>query len=154
MAGEIEARLKALDLALPEVASPVANYVSFLHLDRLLFVSGQLPLKEGKVAFAGKVGESLDMIAGQSAARLCAINILAQAKAALRDLDRIVQLLRLNGYVNAPLDFADHPKVINGASDLMVEVLGSKGRHTRIAVGCASLPLGAAVEIDAIFAID
>ena len=82
------------------------------------------------------------------------MNILAQAKTALRDLDRIVQLLRLNGYVNAPPDFTEHPKVINGASDLMVEILGNKGRHTRIAVGCASLPLGAAVEIDAIFAID
>ena len=154
MAGEIEARLKALDLVLPEVASPVANYVSFLHLDRLLFVSGQLPLKDGKVAFAGKVGEGLDLIAGQAAARLCAVNILAQAKAALRDLDRIVQLLRLNGYVNAPPDFTEHPKVINGASDLMVGVLDNKGRHTRIAVGCAGLPLSAAVEIDAIFAID
>lgn len=154
MAGEIEARLKALDLALPEVASPVANYVSFLHLDRLLFVSGQLPLQDGKVAFVGKVGDEVDLIAGQAAARLCAVNILAQAKAALRDLDRIVQLLRLNGFVNAPPDFTEHPKVINGASDLMVEILGNKGRHTRIAVGCNSLPLGAAVEIDALFAID
>lgn len=154
MAGEIEARLKALDLVLPEVASPVATYVSFLHLDRLLFVSGQLPLADGKVAFAGKVGDSLDLVSGQAAARLCAVNILAQAKAALRDLDRVVQLLRLNGYVNAPPEFTEHPKVINGASDLMVEILGNKGRHTRIAVGCASLPLGAAVEIDAIFAID
>ncbi|HSH62907.1 MAG TPA: RidA family protein [Methyloceanibacter sp.] len=154
MAGEIEARLKALDLVLPEVASPVANYVSFLHLDRLLLVSGQLPLADGKVAFSGKVGADLDLITGQAAARLCAVNILAQAKTALRDLDRIVQLLRLTGYVNAPPDFTEHPKVINGASDLMVEVLGNKGRHTRIAVGCASLPLGAAVEIDAIFAID
>ncbi len=154
MAGEIEARLKALDLVLPEVASPVANYVSFLHLDRLLFVSGQLPMQDGKVVFAGKVGDSVDLITGQAAARLCAVNILAQAKAALRDLDRIVQLLRLNGFVNAPPDFTDHPKVINGASDLMVEILGNKGRHTRIAVGVGSLPLGAAVEIDAIFAID
>jgi enamine deaminase RidA (YjgF/YER057c/UK114 family) len=154
MAGEIEARLKALSIALPEMASPVANYVSFLHLDRLLFVSGQLPMKDGTVAFTGKVGAGLDLASGQEAARLCAVNILAQAKAALRDLDRIVQLLRLNGYVNAPSDFTEHPKVINGASDLMVEVLGNKGRHTRIAVGCASLPLDAAVEIDAIFAID
>ena len=91
---------------------------------------------------------------GQEAARLCAINILAQAKAALRDLDRIVQLLRLNGFVNAAPGFADHPKVLNAASDLMVEILGNKGIHTRIAVGCASLPLGAAVEIDAIFAVN
>lgn len=154
MAGEIEARLKVLDLVLPEVASPVANYVSFLHLNNLLFVSGQLPMQNGKVAFTGKVGDSIDLVTGQAAARLCAINILAQAKAALRDLDRIVQLMRLNGFVNAPLNFTEHPKVINGASDLMVEVLGNKGRHTRVAVGSAGLPLGAAVEIDAIFAID
>ena len=102
MAGEIEARLKALDLVLPEVASPVADYVSFLHLDRLLLVSGQLPLADGKLAFAGKVGADLDLITGQAAARLCAVNILAQAKAALRDLDRIVQLLRLTGLCQRP----------------------------------------------------
>ena len=94
------------------------------------------------------------MSQGQEAARLCALNILAQAKAALGDLDRIVQLIRLNGFVSAAPDFFDHPKVINGASDIMVEILGDKGRHTRIAVGCTSLPLNAAVEIDAVFAID
>jgi enamine deaminase RidA (YjgF/YER057c/UK114 family) len=154
MAGEIEARLKALDLALPEVAAPVANYVPFLHLNGQLFISGQLPMKDGKVAVAGKLGAGLDVARGQDAARLCAINILAQAKAALRDLDRIVQLMRLNGFVNSSPDFADHPKVINGASDLLVEILGNKGHHTRIAIGCTSLPLNAAVEIDAIFAID
>jgi enamine deaminase RidA (YjgF/YER057c/UK114 family) len=102
----------------------------------------------------GKVGAELDLAKGNEAARLCALNILAQAKAALRDLDRIVQLLRLNGFVNAAPGFADHPKVLNGASDLMVEILGNKGVHTRIAVGCASLPLNAAVEVDAIFAVD
>jgi enamine deaminase RidA (YjgF/YER057c/UK114 family) len=110
-------------------------------------------MQEGKVLFTGKVGTELDLISGQAAARFCAINILAQAKAALGDLDRIVQLIRLNGYVNAMPDFTEHPKVLNGASDVMVEILGNKGRHTRIAVGCASLPLNAAVEIDAIFAI-
>ena len=154
MAGEIEARLKALDLALPEAKAAIGSYVPFLHLDRLLFISGQLPMKDGKLAFAGKLGADVDLAIGQEAARLCAINILAQAKAALRDLDRIVQLLRLNGFVNAAPDFTDHPKVMNGASDFLVEVLGNKGRHTRIAVGCASLPLGAAVEVDAIFAVD
>src|SRR5512143_2225297 len=147
MAGEIEARLKALDLALPEAKPALGSYVPFLHLDRLLFISGQLPMKDGKVAFAGKLGADADVGQGQQAARLCAINILAQAKAALRDLDRIVQLLRLNGFVNAVPGFADHPKVLNGASDLMVEILGNKGLHTRIAVGCASLPLNAAVEV-------
>jgi len=153
MAGEIEARLKALDLALPEAKAPIGAYVPFLHLNGQLFISGQLPLKEGKIV-EGKLGANLDLSQGQEAARLCAINILAQAKAALRDLDRIVQLLRLNGFVNAAPGFADHPKVLNAASELMVEILGNKGLHTRIAIGCASLPLNAAVEIDAIFAVD
>jgi enamine deaminase RidA (YjgF/YER057c/UK114 family) len=154
MAGEIEARLRALDLALPEAKAGLGTYVPFLHLSGQLFISGQLPMQEGQVVFTGKVGAGLDIEAGQNAARLCALNILAQAKTALGDLDRIVQLLRLNGFVNAAADFADHPKVLNGASDLMVEILGNKGRHTRIALGCASLPLNAAVEIDAIFATD
>ena len=154
MAGEIEARLKALDLVLPEARAAIGSYAPFLHLDRQLFISGQLPLADGKVAIAGKVGAELDLAKGHEAARICALNILAQAKAALCDLDRIVQLLRLSGFVNAAPGFADHPKVLNGASDLMVEILGNKGIHTRIAVGCASLPLNAAVEVDAIFAVD
>ena len=154
MAGEIEARLKALGLVIPEAKAAIGSYVPFLHLDGQLFVSGQLPLKDGKVVVAGKLGADLDLSQGQEAARLCAVNILAQAKAALRDLNRIVQLLRLNGFVNAAPGFADHPKVLNTASELMVEVLGNKGRHTRIAIGCASLPLNVAVEIDAIFAVD
>ena len=142
MAGEIEARLKALDLVLPEAKTALGSYVPHLHLNGQLVVSAQ------------RLGADLDISQGQEAARLCAINILAQAKAAIRDLDRIVQLLRLNGFVNAAPGFADHPKVLNGASDLMVEILGNKGLHTRIAVGCASLPLNAAVEVDAIFAVD
>lgn len=154
MAGEIEARLQALNLTLPEVSAPVANYVPFLHLNNMLFISGQLPMQDGRIAVTGRLGADLELPQGQEAARLCALNILAQAKAALRDLDRIVQCLRLNGFVNAAPGFVDHPKVINAASDLIVEVLGPKGRHTRVAVGCASLPLGVAVEIDAIFAID
>jgi enamine deaminase RidA (YjgF/YER057c/UK114 family) len=154
MAGEIEARLKALDLVLPEVPSPVADYVSFLHLNNQLYVAGQLPLKKGQIAVAGTLGANLDIDQGWEAARLCALNILAQAKAALGDLDRIVQCLRLTGYVNAVPGFTDHPKVINGASELIVKVLGQKGRHTRAAVGCSSLPLNAAVEIDALFAIE
>ena len=154
MAGEIEARLKALDLVLPEARAALGSYVPFLHLDGQLYIAGQLPLADGEVAVAGKLGAELDLGQGQAAARLCALHILAQARAALRDLDRIVQLLRLNGFVNAAPGFADHPKVLNAASDLMVEILGNKGIHTRIAVGCASLPLGAAVEIDAIFAVN
>ncbi len=154
MAGAIEARLKALDLALPEAKAAVGNYVPFVHLGGQLHISGQLPMKDGGIAVAGTLGAGVDVPQGQEAAKLCALNILAQAKAALGDLDRIVQLLRLNGFVNSAPGFADHPKVINGASDLMVEILGDKGRHTRIAVGCTSLPLNAAVEIDAVFAID
>lgn len=154
MAGQVEARLRALDLVLPDVAAPLANYVPILHLDRRLFVSGQLPMQGGQVTVAGKLGADLTLEQGEAAARLCLLNVLAQAKAALRDLDRIVQCLRLNGYINTSPDFVDHSKVINGASNLIVEIMGEKGRHTRIAVGCASLPLGAAVEIDAIFAIE
>ena len=127
MAGEIEARLKALDLVLPEVALPVADYVSFLHLNGQLFVAGQLPLKDGKLAVTGTLGAGLDLAQGQEAARLCALNILAQAKAALGDLDRIVQCLRLNGFVSSAPGFVDHPKVINGASELIVKVLGPEG---------------------------
>jgi enamine deaminase RidA (YjgF/YER057c/UK114 family) len=154
MAGEIEARLKALDLVIPEAKAAIGSYVPYLHLNGQLFVSGQLPLKAGAIAVAGKLGADVELSQGQEAARICAINILAQAKAALRDLDRIVQLLRLNGFVSATPGFADHPKVLNAASELMVEILGNKGLHTRIAIGCASLPLNAAVEIDAIFAVD
>ena len=154
MAGEIEARLKALDLVIPEAKPAIGSYVPYLHLNGQLFVSGQLPLKDGAIAVAGKLGADVELSQGQEAARMCAINILAQAKAALRDLDRIVQLLRLNGFVSATPGFADHPKVLNAASELMVEILGNKGLHTRIAIGCASLPLNAAVEIDAIFAVN
>jgi enamine deaminase RidA (YjgF/YER057c/UK114 family) len=154
MAGTIEARLKALDITLPAAKAAIGTYVPFVHLGGQLIVSGQLPLKDGALAVTGRLGDGVDVPAGQTAARLCALNILAQAKTALGDLDRIVQLLRLNGFVAAAPGFADHPKVVNGASDLMVAILGDRGRHTRIAVGCASLPLNAAVEIDAVFAID
>ena len=154
MAGTIEARIKALDLVLPEPKPAIATYVPFVHMNGQLLISGQLPMKDGAIAVSGHLGRDVVLEAGQDAAKLCALNILAQAKMALGDLDRITQLLRLNGFVSATPDFADHPKVINGASDLLVEILGDKGRHTRIAVGCSSLPLNAAVEIDAVFAID
>ena len=154
MAGEIEARLRALDLVLPEAKPPIASYVPFLHMNGQLLVSGQLPMRDGAITVKGHLGGDVSLDAGQDAARLCALNILAQAKLALGDLDRIVQLMRISGFVSAVPDFGDHPKVVNGASDLLVDVLGDKGRHTRIAVGCASLPLNAAVEIDAIFAIE
>ena len=154
MANTVEARLKALNLVLPEAKPGIGNYVPFVHTDGQLLISGQLPMKDGAIAVTGALGHDVLLEHGQEAARLCALNILAQAKTALGDLDRITQLLRLNGFVNASAAFSDHPKVINGASDIMVNILGDKGRHTRTAVGCSSLPLNAAVEIDAVFAVE
>lgn len=153
MTGETEARLRSLGVTLPEAPAAAANYVPFLLIDSLLFISGQLPMQGGAPAYQGKLGGGYGIEEGQQAARLCAINIFAQAKAALGDLDRIRQCVRLNGFVNAVPEFADHPAVINGASNLVYDVLGERGRHTRIAVGCASLPFNVPVEIDAIFAI-
>lgn len=150
MGGTVEAKLRSLGLELPSAPTALANYVPFVISGDLLFVSGQISkAADGNLA-AGKVGSDLTTEQGAAAAALCAISILAQAKAALGDLDRIEQVLRLTGYVNAAASFADHPKVVNGASDLMVEVLGDKGRHTRAAVGCSSLPANAAVEVDAV----
>ena len=152
MKDSAEALLAALGHTLPEPVAAVANYVPTLISGNLLYVSGQISVgPEGP--FKGRLGTDLDIEDGQNAARLCCLNILAQAKAALGSLDRIGQVIRLTGYVNAAPDFVDHPKVINGASDLMVEVLGERGRHTRAAVGVSGLPLGVAVEIDAIIAI-
>jgi enamine deaminase RidA (YjgF/YER057c/UK114 family) len=153
MNGKVEARLASLGIALPEAPSPVANYVPALLAGNLLFVSGQISkAADGGVA-TGRLGADLSIEQGREAARLSALNILAQAKAAIGDLDRIVQVVKLTGFVNATPEFADHPQVINGASDLMVEVLGDKGRHTRAAVGVSSLPMGCAVEVDAILLI-
>lgn len=151
MAGTIEARLKALDLVLPEAKAAIGTYVPFVHMNGQLLISGQLPMKDGAVAVTGTLGSDVEVDQGREAARLCALNILAQAKAALGDLDRIVQLLRLNGFVSASAGFADHPKVINGASDLMADLLGDRGKHARAAVGSSSLPLGVAVEVEGVF---
>ena len=153
MSGEIEARLKSLGLELPPAPNPVANYVPALVQGQLLFVSGQIAKAADGTVVTGQVGKDLSVEEGAAAARLCALNILAQAKAALGSLDRIAQVVRLTGFVNAGAGFGDHPKVVNGASDLMVEVLGEKGRHTRAAVGASGLPANTAVEVDAIIAI-
>jgi enamine deaminase RidA (YjgF/YER057c/UK114 family) len=158
-AGSIEARLAELGLSLPVAAAPAANYVPWTISGSTLYVAGQLPFEDGKLAVLGPVGsgvggEAVSVERATHAARLCGLNILAQAKAALDgDLERIVRCLKLGGFVNAAAGFADHPKVINGASDLMVAVLGDAGRHARFAVGASSLPLNVAVEIDAIFEI-
>ncbi len=149
-----EARLRELGLTLPVPAVAVANYVPFVASGSLLFVSGQLPLDQGRLVAAGHLGDTVAVEDGYRAARQCALNLLAQAAAALDgDLDRIRRLVRLSGFGACVPAFVDHPKVINGASDLMVEILGDAGRHSRVAVGVAALPLGAAVEVDATFEI-
>jgi enamine deaminase RidA (YjgF/YER057c/UK114 family) len=149
----IETRLKELGLQLPEAAAPVATYVPTMLCGPLLYVSGQLPFRDGAVAIKGRLGFDLDLEQGQQAARLCALNILAQARAALDGFEPIVRLVRLGGFVAATPEFTDHPAVINGASDLMVDVMGEAGKHARAAVGVSSLPRGAAVEIEAIFEV-
>lgn len=153
MTTPIEQRLTALGLTLPPAPAPVANYVPYLLAGDQLFISGQISKAADGTVLVGTLGAGLNVAAGQDAARLCALNILAQAKAALGDLGRIVQVLRLTGFVASAAEFKDQPQVINGASDLMVAVLGDAGRHTRAAVGVASLPAGAAVEIDAILRV-
>lgn len=151
-----QARLKNLGITLPEPAVPLANYVPFVLTGNLLVVSGQLPFgMDGKLSpgHTGKLGGNLSEAAGQEAARLCAINILAQARAALGSLDRITRCVRLGGFVNVEPNYAPIPAIINGASDLMVAVLGDRGKHARAAVGVANLPMNAAVEVDAMFEI-
>jgi enamine deaminase RidA (YjgF/YER057c/UK114 family) len=152
----VEAKLIALGLELPPAPQPVANYVPTLITGDLLFISGQVSKDATGQLISGHVGVACGAITieqGAEAAKFCALNILAQAKAALGSLDQIEQVLRLTGFVASHADFRDQPKVINGASDLMVAVLGDRGRHTRSAVGVASLPMGAAVEIDAIIKV-
>jgi enamine deaminase RidA (YjgF/YER057c/UK114 family) len=154
MSEAIETRLAALGISLPTPPGAAANYVPFVITGKLLFISGQLPAGPKGLDQRGKLGRDLNVGDGKTAARLCALNILAQAKAALGgDLGRLKRCVRLNGYVNATDDFEEHPAVVNGASDLIAEVLGEAGPHTRVAVGVASLPFGAAVEIDAVFEI-
>jgi len=151
MAGKIDARLEELGIALPVPAAPVANYVPYVVTGNLVFVSGQVTLKDGAFAYQGKLGQELSVEDGQAAARLCAVNIIAQLKAACGgDLDRVKRIVRLGGFVNSTPGFTDQPKVINGASDLMVEVFGDAGRHSRAAVSAGSLPAGVAVEVDAV----
>jgi enamine deaminase RidA (YjgF/YER057c/UK114 family) len=153
---KVEERLAALGVSLPVPATPVANYVPFVVTGALLVISGQLALgPDGKLdpAHIGKVGANVSPEAGQAAARRCALNILAQAKAALGDLDRISRCIRLGGFINAAPGFSAVAPVMNGASDFIVEALGDKGRHARSTVGVAELPLDSAVEVEALFEI-
>ena len=154
MSGRVAARLKELNLTLPDAPAPVANYVPAVRAGSILYVSGQIPLEGGKPQFVGKLGRDIGIEQGQQAARLCALNVLAQARAALGgDLDRIVRCVRVGGFVNCTPDFTDQPQIVNGASDLFVAVLGEAGRHARAAVGVASLPRGVAVEVEAAFEV-
>lgn len=142
-------RLSAAGVTLPEARPPVANYVPFVITGNLLFISGQVSAgPDGLVK--GRLGEDMTVEQGQAAARICAINLIAQMKAALGDLERVKRVVKLGGFVSASKDFVEIPKVVNGCSDLMVEVFGDRGRHARSAVACPVLPMGAAVEVDAV----
>jgi enamine deaminase RidA (YjgF/YER057c/UK114 family) len=152
MPGTIDARLKELGIELPAAAAPAANYVPFAISGKLVFIAGQITNKDGKPQYIGKLGREFGVEDGQAAAKLCALNILAHLKNACGgDLDKVARCVRLGGFVNAVPEFGDQPKVINGASDLIVQVFGDKGKHARAAVGVGSLPFGVAVEVDAIF---
>jgi len=154
MSDQIAAKLKEMGITLPAAAAPAANYVPYVISGGLLYISGQLPMEGGKVAVTGHLGKNVDVAAGQRAAQLCAINILAQASAALGgDLGRIKRVIKLNGFVASAPEFVEQHLVINGASNLIANVLGEAGKHARAAVGMAALPFNAAVEIDAIMEI-
>jgi enamine deaminase RidA (YjgF/YER057c/UK114 family) len=154
MAGAIEQKLTSLGINLHEAPAPVANYVGFVRSGNLLFVSGQVCFDPaGKLIAKGKLGAGVTIEQGAAAARGCAINLLAQIKAALGDLDKVVRVVRLGGFINSAPDFVDGPKVMNGASDLMVQVFGDRGRHARTTVGVASLPADASVEVEGLFEV-
>jgi enamine deaminase RidA (YjgF/YER057c/UK114 family) len=153
--GQIDKRLAELGINLPEAAKPLANYVPWVRTGNLVFISGQGPIEGGKVLYPGTLGKDVSLEDGAKSARLCAINVLAQIKDAVGgDLDKVKRVVKLLGFVNATADFKDHPKVINGASDLMVEVFGDKGRHARSAVASPSLPMGISTEVEAIVEVE
>jgi enamine deaminase RidA (YjgF/YER057c/UK114 family) len=147
-------RLKELGLTLPEPSAPLASYVPYIVTGNLVFISGQLPRDKGQITALGRVGAEVDPAAAQKAAQLCALHILTQLNAACGgDLDRVEQCVKLGGFVASAPDFFDHPKIVNGASELMEKLFGERGRHARFAVGVASLPMNAAVEVDAVFSL-
>jgi enamine deaminase RidA (YjgF/YER057c/UK114 family) len=154
MPGTVEKKLSDLGIALPAPAAPVANYVGFVRSGNLLVVSGQLCFdSEGGLVAKGKLGGAVSIEDGQKAARACAVNLLAQLKVALGDLDKVQRVVRLGGFINAMPDFLESPKVMNGASDLMVTAFGDRGRHARTTIGVAVLPLDAAVEVEGTFEV-
>ena len=151
---DIEKKLKELNIKLPNAPEPVGAYVAFKKIDKLLFISGQLPIDLDGKMIKGKIGKDLTLEDGQKASKLCAINILSQAKKAMNgDLNKIKNCIKITGFVNSIDNFIDQPKVINPASEILSEILGDKGKHARAAVSANSLPLGAAVEIDAILEV-
>lgn len=153
--GTIDTRLEELGITVPEAPKPAANYVPYVVTGNTVFISGQVPLLDGKLEYQGKVGVDFTLEEGQACARLVATNILSVLRAACDgDLDRVRRCVKLGGFVNCPADFDQQPQVINGASDLMVEVFGERGRHARFAVGANVLPFNVAVEIDAVFEIE
>lgn len=154
MAGIVDKKLQELGIALAEPRAPMANYVPFVRTGNLLNVSGQVCLDgDGKLVAKGRLGDGVSIEDGQKAARVCAINLLAQVKAALGDLDKVVRVVRLGGFINSAPGFADGPKVMNGASDVMVAVFGDKGKHARSTVGVAALPADATVEVEGLFEV-
>ena len=144
----IEDKLKSLGITLPSPPKPAGSYIPVVITNKMAFVSGQIPIQDGKVVFTGKVSKDISVEEAQKAARLCVINGLAQLKAELGSLDKISKIIKVSGFVNSLPEFTDQPKVINGASDLLYEIFGEKGKHARIAVGVTSLPLNSAVEVD------
>jgi enamine deaminase RidA (YjgF/YER057c/UK114 family) len=154
MAGTVEKKLAELGIVLHTAATPIANYVGFVRTGNFLVVSGQLCLDaEGKLLAKGKLGAEVSVEDGQKAARACAVNLLVQLKAALGDLDKVTRVVRLGGFINSAPGFLDHPKVMNGASDMMVTAFAEKGRHARTTIGVAGLPLDAAVEVEGAFEV-
>lgn len=145
----IDEKLEQLGIKLPEPPTPAGAYIPVVKTGNLLFISGQIPMENGKVVFTGKVSDN-NLETAQKSARMCAINLIAQIKRATGDLDKVLRIVRLSGFVNSDTDFTQHPKVINPASDLFFDVFGEKGKHSRIAVGVANLPLNSMTEIDAI----
>ncbi|MDE1830296.1 MAG: RidA family protein [Thaumarchaeota archaeon] len=144
----IEEKIASMNIALPIPPKPAGSYIPVVRTGNLVFVSGQIPIKDGKVKFQGKVPTDASVDTAQKAARLCIINVLAQLKSEIETLDRVSKIVRVSGFVNSASDFFEQPKVINAASDLLFEIFGEKGKHSRIAVGVASLPLNSTVEID------
>ena len=146
----IEEKLQSLGISLPTPPKPAGSYIPVVVSKSMAYVSGQIPIKDGKIAFTGKVPTTQSIENAQAAAKLCAINALAQLKEKLGDLDRIQRIVKVSGFVNTEPNFTEHPKVINTASDFLYEIFGEKGRHSRIAIGANSLPLDSTVEVDLI----